>query len=558
MSWTKGRHTIKMGANFEHIMYNINEPNKPNGGWIFSSISDFVTGNLSSQGTNFTADFPGTDTFRSERNSIFGAYIQDDFRMRPNLTINLGLRYEMATMVDEVHNRIANLRTGLTDPTVTVGRPYYNPPKAGNFAPRIGFAWDPFKDGKTSIRGGAGMFDILILPYMFTARYPRSAPFFKNGQVNGPPDSSFPNGALALLKPSTLLASHVELNPSRSYRMQWNMNIQRQLTRNMALTLGYSGSSGVHIIHQEEDTNEVPATLVHFDSALDSYVFPQIPNGQTAQIINPNFGNIRASDWSGQSNYHGLQAGLTQRPVKGLTYQLAYTWSKSIDNGSGVFQAGNESFNTAAASWAFDPRINRGVSDFDIPHNFVANFQYDIPVPASVKGHALSNRLLGGWQLGGIYTRQSGAPFTFRIGADQAGTGSHQVTQSNGAQRPQLLGNLPGCSSPTTGNIGDYIKLSCFQFPALGQLGNEGRNIMRVLTFRDLDFTVFKNQNLWGEKLKAQFRVEMFNVLNNTNLTAQMQTLFDGKGNLVPTVGQPLAPTANPARTIQLGLRLMF
>jgi hypothetical protein len=175
-----------------------------------------------------------------------------------------------------------------------------------------------------------------------------------------------------------------------------------------------------------------------------------------------------------------------------------------------------------------------------------------------VKGHALSNTVLGGWQLGGIYTRQSGAPFTFRIGADQAGTGSHQVTQSNGAQRPQLLGNLPGCSSPTTGDIGNYIKLSCFQFPALGQLGNEGRNIMRVLTFRNLDFTVFKNQNLWGEKLKAQFRVEMFNILNNTNLTANMQTIFDGSGKIPSTIGKPLAPTANPARTIQLGLRLMF
>jgi hypothetical protein len=557
VSWTKGRHTIKMGVNFEHIMYNINEPNKPNGGWAFSSIKDFVTGNLSSSTTSFQADFPGTDTFRSERNSIFGTYIQDDFRVRPNLTINLGLRYEMATMVDEVHNRKANLRS-LTDPSVTLGGTYYNPPKGANFAPRIGFAWDPFKDGKTSIRGGAGMFDVLILPYMFTARYPRSAPFYRNGQVNAPPDSAFPNQGLPLLQPSTLLASHIELNPARSYRMQWNMNIQRQLTRSIALTVGYSGSSGVHIIHQEEDTNEVPASLVHFDSAIDSYIFPLIPAGKTAQVINPNYGNIRASDWSGHSTYHGLQTGLTQRLLKGLTYQLAYTWSKSIDNGSGVFQAGNESFNSAAASWAFDPRINRGVSDFDIPHNFVANFQYDIPTPGFAKGSAFGRTVVGGWQLGGIYTRQTGAPFTFRIGADQAGTGNHQITQSNGAQRPQLLGNLPGCSSPTTGDIGNYINLSCFQFPAPGQLGNEGRNIMRVLPFRDLDFTVFKNQNLWGEKLKAQFRVEMFNLLNNTNLTAQLQTLFDGKGNLVSTIGKPLSPTANPARTIQLGLRLMF
>ena len=555
VSWTKGRHTLKMGFNFEHILYNINEPNKPNGGWVFASIKDFVTGNLSSPQSLFQADFPGTDTFRSERNSIYGLYIQDDFRMRPNLTINLGLRYEAATWVDEAHNRIANLRN-LADPSVTLGPPYYNSPKAGNFSPRIGFAWDPFKDGKTSIRGGAGMFDVLILPYMFTSRYPRSAPYYQGGQAQSPPDSSFPNQGLPLLQKTTLLASHVELNPARSYRMQWNLNIQRQLTRSMALTLGYSGSSGVHIIHQEEDTNEVP--FATFNTALDSYVFPLIPAGKKAQVINPNYGNIRASDWNGQSNYHGFQANLVQRPVKGLSYQLAYTWSKSIDNGSGVFQAGNESLNTAAASWAFDPRINRGVSDFDIPQNFVANFEYDIPTPEFAKNNAIGKTVLGGWQLGGIYTRQSGAPFTFRIGADQAGTGNHQITQSNGAQRPALLGNLPGCSSPTTGNIDAYINFSCFAFPALGQLGNEGRNIMRMPVFRNLDFTVFKNQNLMGERLKAQFRVEMFNVLNNTNLTAQMQTLFDSSGKIVGLVGRPLAPTANAARTIQLGLRLMF
>ena len=555
VSWTKGRHTIKMGANFEHIMYNILEPNKPNGGWVFSSIKDFVTGNLSSSGTLFQADLPATDTWRSERNSIYGVYIQDDFRMRPNLTINLGLRYEAATMVDEVHNRIANLRNGLADPSVTVGRPYYNASKAGNFAPRIGFAWDPFKDGKTSIRGGAGMFDVLTLPYMFTARYPRSAPFYLGGQVLAPPDFAFPNQGVPLLQATTLTAIHIEYNPHRAYRMQWNLNIQRQLTRSMALTLGYSGSSAVHILHQEEDTNQVP--FATFNTALDSYVFPLIPAGKKAQVINPNYGNIRTSDWNGQSNYHGFQANLVQRPVKGLSYQLAYTYSKSIDNGSGVFQAGNESFNTAAASWAFDPRINRGVSDFDIPHNFVANFQYDVPTPGFAK-NGVTKTILGGWQLGGIYTRQTGAPFTFRIGADRAGTGSHQITQSNGAQRPALLGHLPGCSSPTTGNIDAYIKLSCFVFPALGQLGNEGRNIMRMPVFRNLDFTVFKNQNLWGEKVKAQFRVEMFNILNNTNLTANMQSIFDGSGNIPITIGKPLAPTANAARTIQLGLRLMF
>ena len=186
------------------------------------------------------------------------------------------------------------------------------------------------------------------------------------------------------------------------------------------------------------------------------------------------------------------------------------------------------------------------------------NAQYDLPTPGLAKNNAIGRTLLGGWQLGGIYTRQSGGPFTFRLSSDQARTGSSQVAASNGAQRPQLLGNLPGCNSPTTGDINHYINFSCFAFPAPGQLGNEGRNIMRMPTFRDLDFTVFKNQNLWGEKLKAQFRVEMFNVLNNTNLTGQLQFIFDGNGKLIPTIGTPIAPTANASRQIQLGLRLLF
>ena len=164
-------------------------------------------------------------------------------------------------------------------------------------------------------------------------------------------------------------------------------------------------------------------------SALDTYVFPIPAAGQKIQRINPNFGQIPATDWSGHSSYHALQANLVQRPIKGLTYQIAYTWSKSIDNGSTTFTEGNESANSAGAPWAFDPRINRGVSDFDIPHNFVANFQYDLPVPAAVKAHALANTLFGGWQVGGIYTRQSGGPFTLKIGADRAFTGNSRREQ---------------------------------------------------------------------------------------------------------------------------------
>ena len=127
--------------------------------------------------------------------SIFGAFLQDDFRIRPNLTINLGVRYETGTSISEVHGRVANLRN-ITDTTVSVGEPYYNNPTKKDFAPRVGFAWDPFKNGKTAIRGGFGIFDIIPLPYLFVQRISRSTPFLQGGQINNPPPASFPNQVL--------------------------------------------------------------------------------------------------------------------------------------------------------------------------------------------------------------------------------------------------------------------------------------------------------------------------------------------------------------------------
>jgi hypothetical protein len=489
--------------------------------------------------------------------SVIGAYLQDDFRILPNLTLNLGVRYEMGTVVSEVHDRIANLRN-LTDAQPALGRPFYNNPTLKNFAPRFGFAWDPFKNGKTAVRGGFGMFDIIPLPYLFATRIARSAPFAQSAALASPPPSSFPNQVVQLLTPATLQVEHMEFNPGRTYRMQWNLNIQRQLTRSMALTVGYLGSSAVRLAHPIEDNDQVPPSLVHFDPALDSFIFPVPAKGQPIQRINPNFGDITSTDWNGHSSYHALQANLVQRPIKGLTYQIAYTWSKSMDDGSSTVNEGNESTNASAAAWAFCNHCNRSVSDFNIPHNFVVNSQYELPVPAVVKTHALANTLLGGWQVGGIYTRQSGGPFNLRISADQALTGNSRAASTSGGQRPQYVA-APGCTpDAVTGNIGHYIMTQCFAFPAPGQLGNAGRNILRMPVFRDLDFSVFKNQNLWGEKLRAQLRIEMFNILNNTNLTPQVQTIFDGTGKLVGTVGTPVSPTTNSSRQIQFGLRLVF
>ncbi|MSV34569.1 MAG: hypothetical protein EXQ47_03090 [Bryobacterales bacterium] len=275
----------------------------------------------------------------------------------------------------------------------------------------------------------------------------------------------------------------------------------------MALTVGYVGASGVRLVRPVEDIDQVPGYLARFDTASNSYRFP-IPAGNNRNLIqriNPNYGSLRSTEWGGHSIYHALQV------------------------------------------------------------NLVLNYSYDIPMPAAIRSNRFSNTVLGGWSIGGIYTRQSGGPYSVKIGVDRAFTGNSNAGGSlNSAARHMFVLNST-CTSPAaavTGVIGKYLNLNCFAFPEAGQLGNLGRNNLTMPTFRNLDFSIFKNQNLMGEKLKAQLRVEMFNVMNNTNIQPQLQTIFDGNGAITSQAGTPTGQfgtfTTNQSRQIQLGLRLIF
>jgi hypothetical protein len=323
--------------------------------------------------------------------------------------------------------------------------------------------------------------------------------------------------------------------------------------------VGYVGSAGVHLSHNNEDADLVPLSMMTWNPAANSFFFPVPAPGQKPARINPNFGAIASTEWMGHSSYDGLQVNLVQRPVKGLMYQIAYTWSKAIDIGSSTFSEGGETLNNVGAAYGLDPSASmRGPADFDVPRNLAINSQYELPPPGFAKNNAFGKTVLGGWQVGGIYTRQTGGDFSLRIAADQAFTGTSKVSTSSGGERPMYV-PAPGCSpNAVTGDINHYINTACFVFPVPGQLGNLGRNTLRMPVFRDLDFSVFKNQNLWGERVKAQLRIEMFNILSNTNLTPQTQSIFDGKGNLVGSLGTPLAPTANSACQIQFGLKFVF
>jgi len=549
LGWLKGRHNVRAGFSLEAIRHNPYSPSSPNGVWQFSQISDFLQGINAQQ---FSADYPGTNLYRGFREKIFGTYIQDEFRMRSNLTLNLGVRYEPTTTVKEVHNQVAILPS-MDAAQPRIGNGWYKNPTLANFSPRVGFAWDPKGDGKTSIRSGFGLFDVPILVNLFHLRALRSAPFFLSGNLVNPPASSFPNGAFPLLGPTAVRGYWVQPDPPRAYKMQWNLNIQRQLTNSLAITAAYVGAKGVHLPDGSDDGDMVPPQLVT-RSADGHYVFPKV-----VQRINPNYSQIQTTRWDGYSMYHGLQLNLVQRLNRNFSLQAVYGWSKSIDNG-GIEYSNVEIAGQMDNPWWFDNHLQKGLSDFNIPQHLGINFVWDVPSP---KFNSVVPRfLLGGWELTGIFSLQNGRPFSIRVPNDVAGTGSNQVGRNGGGQRPDFNPNGgPGCTTGAVNanNPDNYIRVECFSFPAPGTLGNLGRNTFRAPNQNDFDFSLFKNNNVLGEKLKAQFRVETFNLFNHTNFTngGQPFTPFNAQGQIVPA-NTRLTSTATTSRQIQLALKLIF
>ena len=556
LSWNKGRNSFRFGFSLEFLRNNENTESNPAGDWAFGSIQDFLT-DVPAQ---FSSDFPGTSSYRTVRTKIFGIYVQDDLKVRRNLTLNLGLRYELGTTLWETEGRVANL-VNLTSPNVTIGNPLYQNPTKKNFAPRLGLAWDPTGSGKTAVRAGFGIFNLVPTPNLLTDRITRSEPFFEAGILRNPPASSFPNAILPLLGIKELRTVYVQPNPDSTYVMDWNLNIQRQVTPNLTLAIAYVGSRGIHLPVAQGDLDVVPPNLVTVapDGLLQ---FPAgIENGlgpNPAPRINPNFSEIDSTQWYGWDTYHSLQINVIRRFGHGLTFQGVYVWSKNIDVGSQELGSSEEQ-NSMDNPYPFDPNLQRGVTDFDIPQHVSANFTWEIPSPKLQ--NAFARFATGGWQLGGILTVQSGTPFSVVVPADIAGTGSSGVTGHGGGQRPVYNLGAPGCpangDAVNVGNFNDYINLSCFSMPPAGQLGNVGRNSLRGPGFEDFDFSLFKNTTVLGER-QVQFRIEFFNVLNRPNFEFRLAQIFDSNGNYVPINAEPQSPTVNPAREIQFGLKFVF
>jgi hypothetical protein len=560
--YSLGAHSLKIGGSVRRYQLNGDSATISDGVFFFqnqdprkgypSTLAQFLAGD-----PDFLfAPMPGTDFYRGIRQTLFSLYAQDDWKVTRRLTLNLGLRYEPISTPTEVNGKVSNLRN-VTDAAPTVGGPFIDNPSLNNIAPRVGFAFDVFGDGKTSVRGAAGIFYSAILPMQYRFQMSNQGPFAQLSAVGGPFPNAFSSPIFTI--PSGVI-SPFQFNAEQPTVYQWNLNFQSELARDLVLSVGYVGSRGTNL-----QTRYSINVRNDFQIVNGQRFFPAIDSSLVqGRRVNPNFNNITLQDFSADSYYQALQLNLTKRFSGGLQFQTAYTMSKSIDTASAaesVFLSG------AVGSGRQDPlngRGDRALSDFDARHNFVANLLYDLPFGrgqrfgGSLKGAA--GALVGGWSAGGIVNLRSGFPFNVSLSFDQARSG----TDAAQTQRPNVAPGLD-LEKAIMGDPMGFVNPAFFQLQPAGFYGNAPRNALIGPDLRSFDMTLTKRTPI-TERLQSEFRFEAFNLFNRPNFAppdAVNRVIYTGVDALTgaavpnPFFGQ-LTRTATSSRQLQLGLKFLW
>jgi len=566
LSWDIGHHSIRLGGEFRHAQANEFYYNNALGTLIFNgesgpwsadtsistntaALADFLAGYSSSSSISY-----GTATRNLYYNS--GAFFaHDNWHLNQHLTLNFGVRYEYTT---PVHNGDKNLSTFIPSRGVVFlgnGLDSLYPRDYLNIAPRVGFSYQPSEKSGIVVRGGFGIYyDTPAFDIFVQANSPNSGASGIQANPGGQdPVNTYAQNATTIVAGQPIFANAILDNSTSEFAVSqrfktprdytYHLQVEQSIGDKAIVQLGYVGLQGRHLTDMV-DIN--PAALNSTGTVVDS------TRPYYAQF--PNVTAINQLGTDATSNYNSLQAVLKTSNWHGLSGQLAYTWSHNLDNDSAP--QNNDAASYSNTDWPqnnLDLKANYGNADTDERHSLTAELSYVVPQLAALPGW-----LSGGWSLDSAISVRSGNPFTIVAGnLDTTGTGDY-------SQFVNIVGNpTAGISHKIVNNQVQWFNTNAFSLPTAGTYGNERRNQLVGPGYSDVDLSVFKSVN-FTERIKGQFRAELFNVFNRTNLgfpSIDYSTEANGFGTISSTVGaSEEAPGIGPGEpfNVQLGLRLTF